>query len=59
MAKLIVKQEHLQSEIHFEAHGSSRVVILKNATQAELELLKKQGVFDHIFETEKVDKSKA
>ena len=49
-AKLIVKKEHLDSEIHYEGKGSSYKVVLKDATQDQLKILKELGDFDHIFE---------
>lgn len=54
--KLIVRKEHLDSEIHFGHNNSSYKVVLKEATQEQLQILKSLGDFDHIFE--KSDKEK-
>ena len=55
MAKLVVKKEYLDSEIHFEANGSSRKVVLKDASQEELKLVHLAGVdvFEKASEKEK------
>lgn len=53
-AKLKIKAEHVESEIHYGHDGHSHKVVLKTASQDELELLKKTGDFDYLFEkTEK------
>jgi hypothetical protein len=53
MAKLLIKKEHLESEIHYGKNNSSYSVKLKTATQEELQSLKDTGDFDHLFETSK------
>jgi hypothetical protein len=40
MAKLAIKKEFLETEFHYEVHGSSRKVALKDATQEQLEQIK-------------------
>ena len=54
MAKLIVKKEHLDSEVHFEANGASRKVVLKDASQDELKLVQLAGV--DVFEKSEKEK---
>jgi hypothetical protein len=54
MANLKVKKEFIDSEVHFEANGGSRKVILKDATQEELKLVQLAGV--DVFE--KAEKEK-
>jgi len=54
MAKLIVKKEYLDSEVHFEANGASRKVILKDASQDELKLVQLAGV--DVFEKSEKEK---
>jgi hypothetical protein len=49
MAKLVVKKEFIDSEIHFELNGSSRKVVLATASQEELKLVQLAGV--EVFET--------
>lgn len=44
MANLKVKKEFIDSEVHFEANGGSRKVILKDASQEELKLVQLAGV---------------
>jgi len=44
MAKLVVRKECLESEVHYGYNGTSLRVVLKNATQEELERLKGLGV---------------
>jgi hypothetical protein len=56
MAKLSVKKEYLNSEVHYGKNNSSYKVILANASQEELEDLKKTGDFDHFFEKETKEK---
>ena len=51
MAKLTVKKECLESEIHYEFHGSSRKVLLKDATQEQLAQIKQLGI--DVFEKDK------
>ena len=46
--KLIVRKEHLDSEIHFGHNNSSYKVVLKEATQEQLVILKELGL--DIFE---------
>lgn len=54
-AKLAVKKECLESEVHFEYHGSSKKVLLKDATQEQLAMIKELGidVFEKTTEKEK------
>jgi hypothetical protein len=40
MGKLIVKKEFLESEVHYDHLGSSRKVLLKDATQEQLAQIK-------------------
>jgi hypothetical protein len=40
MAKLVVKKEWLDSEVHFDYQGSSRKVLLSAATQEQLAQVK-------------------
>jgi hypothetical protein len=69
MAKLIVKPEYLEASVAFSRNGGSYLVVLKNATQEELEHMLKhgrldkkdgeKGDFDHLFVSEpKKDKEK-
>lgn len=51
-AKLIVRKEHLDSEIHYQWNGSSSKVLLKDATQDQLAILKELGI-DVFEKTEK------
>lgn len=44
MAKLTVKKEFIDSEVHFEANGGSRKVVLATASQEELKLVQLAGV---------------
>ena len=44
MAKLVVRKEYIDSEVHFEIYGSSRKVVLKDASQEELKLVHLAGV---------------
>lgn len=50
MAKLVIKKEHLESEIHYGKNNHSHRVVLKTATQEELAGLKETGDFDYLFE---------
>ena len=43
-AKLIVKKEFQDSEVHFEINGMPRKLVLKDATQDELKEAHKAGV---------------
>lgn len=52
--KLVVKKEWLDSEVHFEANGSSRKVVLKDASQEELKLVHLAGV--DVFEKPEKEK---
>ena len=52
--KLIVKKEFIDSEVHFEANGGSRKVILKDASQEELKLVHLAGV--EVFEKPEKEK---
>ena len=54
MANLKVKKEYLDSEVHFEANGGSRKVVLKNASQEELKLVHLAGV--DVFEKPEKEK---
>jgi hypothetical protein len=57
MAKLIVRKEQLESEVHYSYNNYSYKVLLRDATQEQLVILKELGV--DIFEAaEKVDKDK-
>ena len=51
--KLTVKKEYLESEIHASHNNSSIKVVLKEATQEQLAILKAKGDFDHLFENAK------
>jgi hypothetical protein len=51
MAKLIVKKEMLESEVHYGKNNSSYKVVLKDATQEQLQDLKDLGM--EIFEKDK------
>jgi len=51
--KLTVKKEYLESEIHASHNNSSIKVVLKEATQEQLAILKSKGDFDHLFENAK------
>lgn len=42
--KLIVKKEWLDSAVDFDLYGSSRRVVLKDASQEELKLVQLAGV---------------
>lgn len=53
MAKLTVRKECLDSEVHYGYNNSSYKVVLKEATQEQLKVLKEIGV--DVFE-EKLDK---
>jgi hypothetical protein len=50
-AKLIVRKEHLESEVHYTYNNSSSKVNLKDATQEQLAILKELGI--DIFEKDK------
>jgi hypothetical protein len=50
-AKLKVRNEHLDSEVHYAWNGSSYKVILKDAPQEQLAILKELGM--DIFEKDK------
>lgn len=52
--KLVVKKEFIDSEVHFEANGSSRKVVLKDASQEELKLVHLAGV--DVFEKPEKEK---
>jgi hypothetical protein len=54
MATLKVKKEFIDSEVHFEADGSSRKVVLKDASQEELKLVQLAGV--EVFEKPEKEK---
>lgn len=60
MAKLKVKQEYLNNEIHYGRDNYSYKVVLNKATQRDLEILKEtgKGEFDYIFEVETKTKEK-
>jgi hypothetical protein len=53
-AKLTVKKENIESEVHYSWNGSSYKVLLKDATQDQLAVLKELGM--DVFEKE--DKKK-
>jgi len=50
MAKLIVRKECLESEVHFTYNNSSYKVVLKNASPEQLHMIKEVGV--DVFEKE-------
>jgi len=54
MAKLIVKKEYLDSEVHFEINGMPRKLVLKDATQDELKAAQLAGV--DVFEKSEKEK---
>ena len=54
-AKLTVRKECLESEVHYGHNNSSYKVVLKDATQEQLAVLKELGI--DVFE--KDDKKKA
>jgi hypothetical protein len=54
MAKLTVKKEFIESEVHFDSNGSSLKVILKNASQEQLKLVQLAGV--DVFEKPEKEK---
>lgn len=57
--KLTVKQAYIESEICYTGKsGRALLVVLKNATQDELKLLKELGDHDHIFEATEAKKEK-
>jgi hypothetical protein len=43
-AKLTVKKENLESEVHYSWNGSSYKVLLRDATQDQLAILKELGM---------------
>ena len=49
-AKLTVRKEHLESEVHYQWNGSSYKAVLKDAPQEQLIILKELGL--DIFEKE-------
>lgn len=53
-AKLTVKKEQLESEVHYSWNGSSYKVLLKDATQDQLAVLKELGM--DIFEVKEAEK---
>ena len=62
-AKLTVKKEYLNSEVHYSNNGGSYKVELGNATQEQLRILKEmknpatgEPEFDHLFESDKAGK---
>jgi hypothetical protein len=56
MAKLTVKKEHLDSEVHVDLNGSSYKIVLATADQNQLNMLmglknaKGEAEFDYLFE---------
>jgi hypothetical protein len=54
MTKLIVRKELLESSVDFGLHNSSYHVVLKEATQEQLQMIKEAGV--DVFEKESKDK---
>lgn len=56
MAKLTIRKECLECEVHYSYNGTSLRVVLKNATQEELERLKELGV--DVFEKPDVKEDK-
>jgi phosphopantothenoylcysteine synthetase/decarboxylase len=44
MAKLVVRKDLLDSEVHCEVNGMSQAIVLKIATQEQLAILKELGV---------------
>ena len=56
MAKLIVRKECLESEVHYGYHNSSYKVLLKNASQEQLLIIKELGV--DVFEKPEIKEVK-
>lgn len=54
MAKLVVRKECLESEVHFGYNNSSYKVVLKDATPEQLAMIKEVGV--DVFEKEGKEK---
>lgn len=52
--KLVVKKEWIDSVVDFDLYGSSRRVVLKDATQEELKLVHLAGV--DVFEKPEKEK---
>lgn len=52
--KLVVKKEWIDSVVDFDLYGSSRRVVLKDATQEELKLVQLAGV--DVFEKPEKEK---
>lgn len=52
--KLVVKKEWIDSVVDFDLYGSSRRVVLKDATQEELKLVQLAGV--EVFEKPEKEK---
>lgn len=54
MSKLTVKTQYLESSICYQRNGSPYNIVLKEASQQDLEILKEtgKGDFDHLFESE-------
>ena len=51
VTKLIVKKDQLESEVHYTWNGFSHKVLLKDATQDQLAILKELGM--NIFDEDK------
>ena len=62
MAALKIKKEHLDSEVHVDLNGSSYKIVLANAEQAQLHMLKGlknskgESEFDYLFEKPEKEK---
>lgn len=54
MAKLIVRKEMLESEVHYDQNNSSHKVVLKDASQEQLAILKEKGI--DVFEKPEKEK---
>ena len=54
MAKLIVRKEKLESEVHYSYNNFSHKVLLRDATQDQLAILKELGM--DIFEAKEAEK---
>ena len=54
MAKLIVRKEMLESEVHYDQNNSSYKVVLKDASQEQLAILKEKGI--DVFEKPEKEK---
>ena len=51
-AKLTVRKECLESEVHYSYHNTSYKVLLKDANQEQLAILKELGI--DVFEVKEV-----